>query len=68
VSESEFDEIMMLMAEDETGWQGYGEWDADIESAAWNGAQAFNGVLIKKACEHSICSHFRCERSARLGA
>ena len=67
VSESEYDEVMSLMAEDETGWQGYGEWAADLESAAWTGAQEFNGVLVKKACEHSTCSHFECSRSLRLG-
>ena len=67
VSESEHDEVMSLMAEDETGWQGYGEWAADLESAAWNGAKEFNGILIKKACEHSDCPHFECSRGLRLG-
>lgn len=67
VNEAEHDEVMMLMAEDETGWQGYDEWAADIESAAWNGAQEFNGVLVKKTCEHSSCSHFECSRGLRLG-
>jgi hypothetical protein len=67
VSEAEHGEVMMLMAEDETGWQGYGEWAADVESAAWSGAKEFNGVLVKKACEHSICSHFECSRGLRLG-
>jgi hypothetical protein len=67
VSESEYDEVMSLMAEDETGWQGYGEWAADVESAAWTGAQEFNGVMVKKQCEHKDCSHFRCERSTRVG-
>jgi hypothetical protein len=27
----------------------------------------FNGVLIKKACEHSDCPHTRCVKSIRLG-
>ena len=67
VSESEYDEVMSLMAEDESGWQGYGEWAADVESAAWNGAQEFNGVMVKKACEHQDCPHFRCEKNLRLG-
>jgi hypothetical protein len=67
VSETEHDEVMRLMAEEESGWQGYGEWAADVESASWNGAKEFNGVLVKKACEHSTCSHFRYERSTRLG-
>jgi len=37
------------------------------ERAAWKGAQSFSGVLIKKACEHSGCPHFRCERGLRIG-
>ncbi len=65
VSETEYDEVMSLMAEDD--FDGYSQWSADLESAAWNGAQVFNGVMVKKACEHSNCSHFRCERSTRLG-
>ena len=67
VSEAEHDEVMMLMAEDESEWQGYSDWSQAVESAAWTGAQEFNGVMVKKACEHSNCSHFRCERSTRLG-
>jgi hypothetical protein len=67
VTESEYDEVMSLMAEDESEWQGYGEWVADIESAAWDSAQEFNGILIKKACEHTSCPHTRCEREVRLG-
>ena len=65
VSESEYDEVMQMMAQDD--FEGYSEWSADLESAAWQGAQEFNGVLVKKACEHSNCSHFRCERSTRVG-
>ena len=37
------------------------------EELAWIGAQVINGVLIKKACEHASCSHFRCERRLRIG-
>ncbi len=65
VSETEYDEVMSLMAQDD--FEGYSEWSSDIEEAAWTGAQEFNGVMVKKACEHSTCPHFRCERSTRLG-
>ncbi len=65
VNESEYDEVMSLMAED--NFEGYAQWSADLESAAWNGAQEFNGVLVKKACEHSACSHFECSRGLRIG-
>ena len=65
VSESEHDEVIQLMAQDD--FKGYSEWSSDIGEAAWNGAQEFNGVMVKKACEHTTCSHFRCGRSTRLG-
>ena len=67
VTEAEHDEVMQLMAEEEDGWQGYSEFSADLEEAAWTGAKEFNGVLVKKQCEHKDCSHFRCEREVRLG-
>jgi len=62
LTESEYDEVM---ADD---WQGYSEWSQDVEAANWNGAQSVNGILIKKACEHLTCSHFKCERNPRVGA
>ncbi|HKQ03889.1 MAG TPA: hypothetical protein VJ464_02065 [Blastocatellia bacterium] len=37
------------------------------EELAWLGARVVNGVLIKKACEHAACSHYRCERALRIG-
>ena len=54
---------MRLMAE-----EGYQEWSDELESqledAAWRGAKNVSGVLIKKACEHPSCSHYKCERGA----
>jgi hypothetical protein len=67
VSESEHDEVMSLMADDEQEWKGYSDWSQAVESAAWTGAQVFNGVTVKKQCEHKDCSHFRCEKNLRLG-
>ena len=65
VSESEHDEVMQLMAQDD--FEGYSEWSSDIEEAAWDGSKEFNGVMVKKQCEHKDCSHFRCEKNLRLG-
>ena len=66
VTESEYDEVMRLMAD-----EGYQEWseqlEAKLEAEAWRGAKNVSGVLIKKACEHHTCSHFRCERGLRMG-
>jgi hypothetical protein len=64
VSEAEHDEVMQLMAQDD--FEGYSEWSSDIEEAAWTGAQSFNEVLIKRACEHSGCDFFRCEKNLRV--
>ena len=58
----------MLAADAEAmEFEGYSEWSSDIEEAAWSGAQEFNGVMVKKQCEHKDCSHFRCEKNLRLG-
>ncbi|MGA9768268.1 MAG: hypothetical protein WBV94_04455 [Blastocatellia bacterium] len=42
------------------------------QQPAWTGAKTLNAetgaILIKKACEHATCSHFRCERKdLRIG-
>jgi hypothetical protein len=47
---------------------GYSEWSIELEAAAWQAAKPVANVLIKKACEHQTCSHFRCERNLRVGA
>ena len=67
VSESEYDEVMSLMAEDESGFQGYEEWSREQEQSAWQGSKELNGILIKKQCEHTHCPHTRCARSQRIG-
>lgn len=59
-------EIASLLAE------GYGARADEVirqreELAAWNGAREFNGILLKKHCEHTSCPHFRCERGLRIG-
>ena len=69
---SEYDSLEQeqeLLAADREAmeFEGYSEFSADLEEAAWNGAQSFNGVLIKKACEHTRCLHFGCQQSTRIG-
>ena len=66
-SEREYDEVMSLMAEDESGWQGYEDWSRENEESAWRGSKEINGILIKKQCEHTHCPHTRCARSLRIG-
>ena len=67
VTESEYDEVMRLMAD-----EGYHEFSIELEQQfdeqlAWQGSKPVSGILIKKACEHSQCGHFKCERGLRIG-
>jgi hypothetical protein len=67
VTESEYDEVMRLMAE-----EGYQEFSIEIEQeldeqGAWKGSKRFKEVLIKKACEYTTCPHTRCAKSQRIG-
>jgi hypothetical protein len=65
ISEAEHDAVMAEM------WEGYDDWSQELEQSAeretWRGAKNVSGVLIKKACEHPTCSHFKCERGLRIG-
>jgi hypothetical protein len=66
ITESEHDEVIRLMAE-----EGYHDWseqlEKELEEKAWRGSKLISGILIKKACEHIPCSHFKCERGLRIG-
>lgn len=67
VDPDEFDEIQRLMAD-----EGYNEFSIELEQqldeqVAWKGSKQLSAVLIKKACEHPFCSHFKCERGLRIG-
>ncbi len=67
VDPDEFDEVKRLMAEE--GYHGFSielEHQLD-EQQAWQCSKQFSEVLIKKACEHSQCGHFKCERGLRIG-
>ena len=65
VTEQEHDAVMAEM------FEGYDEWSQELEQnaerEAWHGAKNVSGVLIKKACEHPACSHYKCERDLRMG-
>jgi hypothetical protein len=60
-TEAEYDAVMA------DSFEGYAEWSTELEADAWQGAQSVSGILIKKACEHQTCSHFKCEREMRIG-
>ena len=65
VTEEEHDAVMAEM------FEGYDEWSQELEQTAereaWRGAKQVAGVLIKKACEHPACSHYKCERGLQMG-
>ena len=61
VTESEYDEAMA------DNWEGYSEWSTEVEADAWRGSKQVGQLLIKKACEHPACGHFKCERDVRIG-
>ena len=49
------------------GWPGYNQWSTELEADAWQGSKPVGDILIKRACEHQTCSHFKCEREVRIG-
>lgn len=61
VTEADYDAMMA------DNWEGYNEWSTELEAKAWRGSKQVGDILIKKACEHLTCSHFKCERSVRIG-
>ena len=62
----DLEEVNQLMAE-----EGYHEWsealENELDEQAWNGSRQINGILLKKACEHSACPHTWCVKSLRIG-
>jgi hypothetical protein len=73
VSESENDEVMSLMAQDD--FEGYSEWSADIEQVEFEREQErkstveteHGAVLMVRDCRHAQCKTSRCEIGLRLG-
>jgi hypothetical protein len=62
VSEQDFDEVMQAMAEESTGFEGYGEWSAELEQGQI--VNSPNGpILINKECSHSTCHTTRCDKA-----
>jgi hypothetical protein len=60
VTEADYDAVMA------DSFEGYEDWSRELE--AWHGSKPVGDVLVKKACEHATCSHFRCSRNLRVGA
>jgi hypothetical protein len=63
VSESEYDEVMSLMAEESTGFEGYGEWSQELEQGEIV-KTAHGPILINRDCAHKECTTTRCMKGA----
>lgn len=61
VREQEFDEVMQLMADEESGFEGYAEWSAELEQGQ-RVVTAHGEILINKECSHSTCHTTRCAK------
>ena len=49
VTEQEFDDVMQMMAADDEGWQGYGEWSAALDqSPSIENYEVVNGKVYHK--------------------
>lgn len=62
VSESEYNEVMSLMAEDESGFEGYGEWSTALEQGSIINTP-HGEILINKECLHATCHTTRCDKA-----
>ena len=67
VTESEYDEVIKALAEENEGFQSYSKWSQELKAQSWHGPKNVNEILIKKACEHTTCPHARCAKSMRIG-
>jgi hypothetical protein len=63
VSESEFDEVMSLMAEESAGFKSYGEWSQELEQGTITDTP-HGPILINRDCAHKECTTTRCMKGA----
>ena len=63
VTESDYNEVMQMMAEESEGFQGYGEWSQELEQGTIISTPR-GEILINKECSHSTCTTTRCMKGA----
>jgi hypothetical protein len=61
VSESEYDEVMQAIAEESTGFEGYGEWSEELQQGSIINTP-HGEILINKECSHATCHTTRCAK------
>jgi hypothetical protein len=59
VSESEYDEVMQMMADESNDFEGYGEWSQELEQGEIV-KTAHGPILINRDCAHKECTTTRC--------
>jgi hypothetical protein len=73
VTESEYDEVMSLMASGD--FDGYSEWSAALEQAEFEREQErlgtvstqYGAMLLKRECTHKGCTTTRCSKAQTYG-
>jgi hypothetical protein len=61
VTESEYDEVMQAMADDD--FEGYGEWSQELEQGTITDTP-HGVILINRDCAHKECTTTRCMKGA----
>jgi hypothetical protein len=63
VSESDYDEVMQMMANESLDFEGYGEWSQELEQGQVI-ATEHGPILINRDCSHKECNTTRCMKGA----
>jgi hypothetical protein len=63
VSESEYDEVMQMMADGSNDFEGYGEWSQELEQGTITDTP-HGPILINRDCSHKECTTTRCMKGA----
>jgi hypothetical protein len=62
VSEQDFDEVIQMMADEQSYCEGYGEWSKELEQGTIINTP-HGEILINKECSHATCYTTRCAKS-----
>jgi hypothetical protein len=63
VTESDYNEVLQMIAEESTAFQGYGEWSQELEQGEIM-KTSHGPILINRECAHRGCTTTRCSKGA----
>jgi hypothetical protein len=63
VSESDYNEVMQMMADESNDFEGYGEWSQELEQGQVIVTE-HGPILINRDCSHKECTTTRCMKGA----